>query len=304
MKFVITGATSFIGLELIDLLLQCGHEVVAVCRPQSMGIPKIPYGVQIVFAEMSEYGNLPKLIPNANVFINLAWGGTGHGGRNVIDVQKENIACSTSAIFAADKMGCSAFLEAGSQAEYGSTSDSQQEDGICMPFSEYGKAKLEVKRIGFELAEKLGIKYIHLRIFSMFGENDHPWTLVMSSLDKMLANEQVDLSPCTQNWNFVYVKDAVQMILALCSYAFYDSSFKHEVYNIASLDTRPLKCFVEEMKQIVKSESILNYGANIPANFVSLQPDMTKTLKASSFDKFHSFGEVIKLIINKKSVKL
>lgn len=304
MKFVITGATSFIGLELIDLLLAKGHEVFAVCRPQSFGIPKIPQKATVVFAEMSEYGNLHKLIQNADVFINLAWGGTGHSGRDVIEVQKENIACSTSAIFAADKMGCSVFLEAGSQAEYGSTSDLQQEDSVCMPFSEYGKAKLEVKNVGFELAEKLGIKYIHLRIFSMFGENDHPWTLVMSSLDKMLANEQVDLSPCTQNWNFVYVKDAVQMILALCSYAYNDSSFRHEVYNVASLDTRPLKCFVEEMKQIVKSESKLNYGANIPANFVSLQPDMTKTIKASSFDNFHSFSEVIQLIINKKSVKL
>ena len=300
MKFVITGATSFIGLELINLLLSQGHSVVAVCRSNSKGLVNIPEGVGIVTAEMSEYGELYQKIDEADVFVNLAWGGTGHDGRNVVDVQRENIANTTAAMKTANKMGCKVFLEAGSQAEYGSTLEMQAEDKECNPFSEYGKAKLEVKRIGFELSEKLKFKYIHLRIFSMFGENDHPWTLVMSALDKMLKNEQVDLSPCTQNWNFIYVKDAVKIMSRLCSYAIDTDTFVHEVYNIGSNDTRQLKVFVEEMKQISQSDSILNYGANIPQNMVSLQPSMRKTLLASNFKDFHPFDEVIKIIINKK----
>jgi len=300
MKFIITGATSFIGLELIDVLLKNGHSVIAVCRSNSKGLSSIPEGVEVVSAEMSEYPELHNKIDNADVFINLAWGGTGHDGRNIIDVQKENITYTTGAIYAVEKMGCKLFLEAGSQAEYGSTNETQTEDSMCNPFSEYGKAKLEVKRIGFELSDKLNIKYLHLRIFSMFGENDHPWTLVMSALDKMLANEQVDLSPCTQNWNFVYVKDAVRMIMNLCVNAVNDPDFKHEVYNIASKDTRELKAFVECMKELTKSTSVLNYGANIPQNLVSLQPDMTKTIGASGFDDFHCFDDVIKTIIEKK----
>lgn len=300
MKFVITGATSFIGLELINLLLSQGHSVVAVCRSNSKGLVNIPEGVGIVTAEMSEYGELYQKIDEADVFVNLAWGGTGHDGRNVVDVQRENIANTTAAMKTANKMGCKVFLEAGSQAEYGSTLEMQAEDKECNPFSEYGKAKLEVKRIGFELSEKLKFKYIHLRIFSMFGENDHPWTLVMSALDKMLKNEQVDLSPCTQNWNFIYVKDAVKIMSRLCSYAIDTDTFVHEVYNIGSNDARQQKVFVEEMKQISQSDSILNYGANIPQNMVSLQPSMRKTLLASNFKDFHPFDEVIKIIINKK----
>lgn len=299
MKYVITGATSFIGLELIELLLSEGHSVIAVCRPNSTGIGKIPNGVTIVTSEMSEYGELPNEIKQADIFVNLAWAGTGHDGRNITEVQKDNIAKTTAAIYAAEKMGCKVFVEAGSQAEYGSTMKAQTEDMECFPFSEYGKAKLGVKRIGFELSEKLNIKYIHLRIFSIFGENDHHWTLVMGALEKMLSNQQVDLSPCTQNWNFVYVKDAVNIIMRLCSEAVGDLKFKHEVYNVASKDTRPLKEFVEEMKRITKSSSLLNYGANIPQNIVSLQPQMDKTLTMSNFCDFHSFEEVIGRIIYK-----
>lgn len=297
MKYVVTGATSFIGLELLDYLLSQQHQVVAVCRPNSQGLSKIPAGVEIVTEEMSDYGNLHREIERADVFVNLAWGGTGHDGRNVQDVQRENVINTIAAMFAADKMGCQVFVEAGSQAEYGTVLECITEETPCHPFSEYGKAKLEVKERLFELSEQLGIKYIHLRIFSLFGENDHPWTLVMSSIDKMLRNEPVDLSPCTQNWNFLYVKDAVKQIIGLCNHAMNSKAFQHEVYNIASDDTRMLKQFVEEMYSLTGSTSILNYGAVKPANVVSLNPDMTKTEKATGFISGHRFKDVINTII-------
>lgn len=297
MKFIITGATSFIGLELIDYLLANNHSVVAVCRPNSKGLSRIPSGVEVVAAEMCDYGNLHKEISTADVFVNLAWGGTGHDGRNVVDVQNENVTYTTAAMFAADKIGCKLFVEAGSQAEYGSTTEPQSEDSVCNPFSEYGKAKLKVKEELFKISEQLGIKYIHLRIFSIFGENDHPWTLVMSAIDKMLKNEQVDLSPCTQNWNFLYVKDAVSMILTLCDNAMKIPSFQHEIFNIASDDTRQLKEFVERMKVISHSKSFLNYSSLNPEYIVSLQPNMSKTFDIVGKYNFTKFDNVINNII-------
>ena len=302
MKIVITGATSFIGIELTEYLLSNGHSVIAVCRPNSKGLSSIPNGVEIVSSEMADYGNLHNEIAQADVFINLAWGGTGHDGRNVVDVQKENIAYTTAAFFAADKMGCKLFIEAGSQAEYGSTTKPQSEDSPCNPFSEYGKAKLQVKEELFNLSEQMDMKYIHLRIFSMFGENDHPWTLVMSAIDKMLRNEQVDLSPCTQNWNFIYIKDAVRIISTLCEKSVEKPYFKHEVYNIASEDTRVLKDFVVRMKELTNSTGELNFGAMIPANLVSLQPNMSKTKSVVETISSYSFDDVITKIIETKTV--
>lgn len=300
MKFVITGATSFIGLELTRYLLEHKHTVVAVCRPNSKGTVAIPEGVEIVTSEMCDYGELHNKISSADVFINLAWSGTGHDGRNVADIQNENIAYTIDGMHSAKKIGCKLFLEAGSQAEYGSTTAPQKEDSVCNPFSEYGKAKLKVKDELFALSEKLGIKYIHLRIFSIFGENDHPWTLVMSAIDKMLKNEPLELSPCTQNWNFLYVKDAARIITLLCENAVKEPTFKHEIYNVASNDTRVLKNFVERIKILANSSSKLNYGAIIPENLVSLQPDLTNTIQTSRFEDFHGFDYVIKAIINNK----
>jgi nucleoside-diphosphate-sugar epimerase len=213
------------------------------------------------------------------------------------EVQLANIQHSKDALQQAVLMGCQLFVEAGSQAEYGTQLDTITETTTCEPFSEYGKAKLEVFRHGFDVAEQTGIKYLHLRIFSLFGEDDHPWTLVMSSIDKMLKNEPINLSSCTQNWNFLYIADAVRQIIMLCQYALQHRDFRHEVFNIASEDTRCLRDFVEEMYRLTHSQSELHYGANPQQNTVSLQPDVTKLRDAIGFVSSTTFEDVIKRII-------
>jgi nucleoside-diphosphate-sugar epimerase len=299
MKFVITGATSFIGVELTRYALSMGDEVIAVCRKGSAGIPKLGThsNLKIVYSELSEYANLRNQIDKADLFVNLAWEGTGHSGRDVTDIQKDNIAHSLEAIKVAVGIGCSLFVEAGSQAEYGTVLDKISETTPCHPFSEYGKAKLAVKEQGSKIANALGMKYLHLRIFSLYGEEDHPWTLVMSSLRKMVNNEPVDLSPCTQNWNFLYVKDAVKQIYLLCQYALKNPEYEADVFNIASKDTRALKDFVKEMYTLSQSKSELKFGAIIPANVVSLDPDTSKTESATGFISDHNFKDIINNII-------
>ena len=44
MRIVVTGATSFIGLAVIENLLHGGHEVLAVARPDSPGRKKLEIG--------------------------------------------------------------------------------------------------------------------------------------------------------------------------------------------------------------------------------------------------------------------
>ena len=298
MKYVVTGATSFLGRELVSRLMQDGHEVVAVCRPQSSALADIPLGVEVVLADMSDYGELYRDVPEADVWVNLAWEGTGHDGRNQEEVQQANVIHTIAAMFGADKMGCRLFVEAGSQAEYGTVLTPISEQTPCNPFSAYGKAKLETFQRLAELSAQLGIKYLHLRIFSLYGETDHPWTLVMSSLDKMLRNEAIDLSPCTQQWNFLYVKDATRQMVTLCDYALSRQDFRSEVFNIASDDSRPLKEFVERMKELAGSKSPLNYGAITPQNVVSLLPDMTKTRNVVGTLSEYSFDNVITSILS------
>ena len=299
MKIIITGATSFIGLHLMQYLLDEGHEVIAVCRKNSRNLASlVNKNVEIVFSDMQEYSTLGNKIINADAFINLAWGGTTHKERFNNDIHEENIKYSLDALEVAENIGCKIFVEAGSQAEYGICTQLITTDTPTIPFSDYGKAKLRMKQLAFEKSEEMAIKYLHLRIFSTYGEGDKPWTMIISCLNKMLNNAPVELSPCTQKWNFLYVKDAVKQIAKLIEYGINTNSFKHEVFHIASKDTRVLKDFILEMKSITNSNSDLLFGAIQPQQLVSLDPDISKTENAIGFISNHTFENGISHIIN------
>lgn len=299
MKYVITGATSFLGQELIRTLAQSGAEVYAVCRDAGKLRAEVREQCEPIELQLSEYAALSERIVKADVFIHLAWDGTGHEGRNNPEVQQRNVTYAKDALRSAHAMGCKLFVMAGSQAEYGSTFEPQKEDMPCEPFSEYGKAKLKVWKECSTLANELGMKYIHLRIFSLFGEYDHPYTLVMSCLDKMKRNAPIDLSACTQNWNFLYAPDAAEMIKRLCDYGMQTEQFENGIYNIASDDSHPLKLFIERMRALTKTNSKLHYGAIPSSNtVVSLQPNMIKLHATIGDMPYHSFDGVIESIIN------
>ena len=300
MTYTVTGATSFIGRHLVRQLLAMGMQVNAVCRNKSKAINLLGHheSLNLVEAQMEDYNSLAEIIPYTDVLIHLAWEGTGHGGRDMKEVQRSNIHYSEVVLQQALLMNCRLFVEAGSQAEYGTQLETITESTPCQPFSEYGKAKLEVCKHGFEVAERNNIKYLHLRIFSLFGEDDHPWTLVMSCVDKMLKDEPISLSSCTQNWNFLYVSDAAKQICLLCQYAMQQDDFRHEIFNIASEDTRPLRQFVEEMYHLTGSRSELHYGANPQQNVVSLQPDVSKVYRAVGFVQSETFENIINKIIH------
>ena len=95
-------------------------------------------------------------------------------------------------------------------AEYGIVDGIMGEEILCHPVSEYGKDKLEVCRRAGEDAKALGIDYIHARIFSVYGPGDHPWSLVSTCLDTFLKGGRMELGACTQQWNFLHVRDAAR----------------------------------------------------------------------------------------------
>ena len=306
MRYLITGGNSFIGIALCNRLLAEGHDVVLVCREQSTCDVQENKHVRIVrYRGLSDMLSILKHVDHADVFIHLAWGGTGHDGRDNKAIQEQNIKFSMDALEVAKEIGCQLFVEAGSQAEYGYITETITEETPCHPENEYGKAKLKFGELAEEYCAQNAMKFIHLRIVSIFGETDHPGTLVMSCIRKMLNNEDVNLSSCQQLWNFVDIEDAVSQIYLLSQHAIKMEDFKSEIYLIASRDTRKLRSFVEEMRLLTHTKSALRFGDYTPANVVTLDPCVDKTAKdTGGFIASKTFGMVVEKIIENYKSKM
>jgi nucleoside-diphosphate-sugar epimerase len=278
MTFFITGASSFIGVELCRYLSDNGHSVIAMSRRENEHLEEIKKDghLQVFRADMLSLFDKAKGI-SADVFIHLAWAGTTHEDRNNPAIHEENVRLSLECVNLAKQMGCQLYVDAGSQAEYGIVPGVLTENTPCNPISAYGKGKLKMYQESAKLTKKLGLKYIHLRILSVYGENDHDETLIKSALKKLKANEPIEMRSGGQKWNYVYVKDAARQIAELSFYAVNDDSFHQEVYNIASNDTRLLQDFIKVMKSISNSSSDLSFGGYNPEKDVNLNPDTNKT---------------------------
>ena len=69
------------------------------------------------------------------------------------------------------------FMDAGSRVEYGLTDGFMQEDIDCHPVNQYGKAKWEFYQKAAPLCTDLGLHYVHLRFFSVYGTGIIPGLL-------------------------------------------------------------------------------------------------------------------------------
>jgi len=303
-NIVITGATSFIGVYLIEELLNSDYIIYAIVRPNSKNLDKLPKSdkiniIEIDLENISEISN--RINQNCDVFVHLAWNGTRGLMRDDKDLQNNNYECSIAAINAAKNLNCKTFVGAGSQAEYGLNNCEVSETTECKPVTEYGKNKLKAFIDGTALCEKYGIEIKWPRFFSLYGVNDYDGTLLISAIDKMLFNEDMNLTECIQMWNFLNIKDAVKGIVNLI-----EKDCSNGAYNFGSNDTRQLKSFIKDLTRYTETKSNILYGT-IPypeTGMVSVQPNILKLKKETNWEPIISFEEGIKEVIISRKKRL
>lgn len=280
MKAIVTGATGFIGAALCEELIQNGHEVVAVIRPGSTKREKLSFSenqnnrLQVLEVALEDLEGLAQEIGKADVFYHLAWNGSAGVAREDFDTQYTNISYTAGAIRAAVNCGCHKFVGAGSQAEYGVVhGKAKEEETVPHPFMMYGAAKLAAYQMGQVLAKQLGISFVWPRIYSVYGVGENPGTLVNYVIDSLKKGETPQLSPCENMWNFMYITDCVRALRMLG-----ENKDTEGIYNVASEDTRPLREFVEEIRDIVAPGAELGFGRkkSDPKRTFWLEPDVVR----------------------------
>ena len=121
-KIVVTGATSMIGVALIEECVKHDIEVYAVLRASSGKQNRLPDNrlVHCIDCSLETLDQLPERIPHdCDTFYHIAWGNTGENRNRSTELQSRNISYTLAAVRAASALGCTRFIGAGSQAEYG-----------------------------------------------------------------------------------------------------------------------------------------------------------------------------------------
>lgn len=292
MRLVVTGANSFIGSRLVRAASYEGWEVVAVVRPGCPDIMRLDSmaNVQVQELALEDYKTLGQVCRQVDTAVLLAWNGTRGSSRMDSERQKLNYIHNINAIQDLIDNGCKRIITAGSQAEYGEYTGPINEDMECHPNTEYGKWKYKFYTDASVLCKEAGISIKEPRYFSLYGPGDYENTLIMQMIRNMLTDQDCELTEGIQLWDYLHIDDAIQALMRLCYMECPDG-----VYNIGSGDTRVLKDYVEELREITGSRSRLLYGA-IPypaTGMVSICPDVHKTMQELSWRPQISFRQGI-----------
>ena len=179
--YIVTGGTGFLGRNLIKHLNSDNNRIYAIVRRESRNLDLLPKGDNIipVYSDLTNLSDIASFLPEIpdSVF-HFAWGGVNRDEINDPAVQDNNVKLSVDLLKMSMDLGAKCFIFAGSRSEYGSQTGYYTEDADCNPQVAYGRAKLEFGRIASWMCKDSEMTYLPPRIFSVYGPDDHPWSLV------------------------------------------------------------------------------------------------------------------------------
>ncbi len=274
MNIFVTGGTGFLGYNTVLRLLAEGDHVFALVRSKdNVLLPVHHENLTLVYGSLENLAEVQ--MPAIDACVHFAWIGVNRKGVDSPDIQRQNVLNSLTLLDFLKLHHCRLLIDAGSRQEYTPIEGIITENSPCEPITEYGKRKLEVyHRILSKLDDEM--KYVHLRIFNVYGKGDHPWSLISTCIEGMLVNKPISLGMCRHFWGFLYIDDFTSVVASVISHI--DKIKNNEVYNVASGFNQPLCYFVNTIKVITKSDSDLRFGTfkENKESVFSLIPDISK----------------------------
>lgn len=295
---IITGATGMVGATMIEQMLNDGIKITAIIRPSSKKANNLISHPNLSVLEC-DIDNLlsmkDNLKDNYDTFYHFAWNGTYGASRDDMFLQERNIKDTLDAVKLAVDVGCKVFVGAGSQAEFGRVEGKISDSLSKNPVTGYGIAKLAACNLSRIMCEQYGVRHNWGRIVSTYGPRDNDYTMVMSSVIKMLNGERMSFTKGEQLWDYLYGGD--------CSRAFYliGKYGKHgKAYTIGSGKPRYLKEYIEEIRNVVNPALEIGLGEipYYPNQVMHLCADISELTEDTGFLPEITFAEGIRKTID------
>lgn len=207
-------------------------------------------------------------------------------------MQNLNIKYTLDAVELARNLGCSTFIGAGSQAEYGLVKSVITEKTPTNPENGYGIAKLAAGQMSRLLANKYNMRHIWARIFSVYGPYNDENTMIMNSIIQMVkCKKSPNYTKGEQIWDYIYSKDVAEALYLIAK-----KGKDNSIYCIAQGESKPLSWYISKIKNNIDKDIELNLGV-IPYSkkqVMNLQADISSLKKDTGFLPKYTFEKGIK----------
>ena len=215
-KAIVTGASGFIGKQLVAELLSRNVEVVAIDIRFDDVLLNNAKVTCINCADKSPFDLEESLkVLNADTFFHLAWAGTSGQLRADYSVQLNNVKLACDYVMLSSKIGCKRFVYASSINEMETYEYLQSDDINPSGGYIYGVGKLAAHLMGETVAKLNGVEFIPVIITNIYGAGEKSARLVNTSIRQLLNKEHCSFTEGKQTYDFIYITDAIASIVKL-----------------------------------------------------------------------------------------
>lgn len=258
MTVTLTGATGFVGTQVLSNLLERGCSVRVLVRNPS-SLPSIPARAALevvhtpdIFSETAS--RLQELLAGSETLVHAAW----YAEPGEYLTSPMNLACLTGTLnlaraFAAT--GGKRFVGIGTCAEYDPSRGLITTDTPLTPTTLYAACKASAFQVLRCLLATEDMSFAWCRIFYLYGEGEDRRRLVPYIRERLEAGEEVLLTQGNQVRDFLDVKDAARMIV--------DAALgRHEgAINICSGEGVTVRQLAERIADEYGRRDLLRFGA-------------------------------------------
>jgi len=256
-KILVTGATGFIGNNVIPQLLERGHSIVAVARNETRAAT-LPWYSNVNFIACDIHsGGTDLSIENfgrPEALIHLAWPGLPN--YESLFHYEDTLLADYAFVKTLVEQGLKQVLVTGTCLEYGMQHGCLSEDLPTIPTVPYALAKDSLRKFLQSLQRQTPFTLQWFRLFYMYGNGQSPRSL-LAQLDVAIdrGDKYFNMSGGKQLRDFLPVEEVARRISSLI-----ESVDSDGIYNCCSGTPISVKALVEKRIQNRNSKIELNLG--------------------------------------------
>ena len=260
MKILVTGATGFIGNNLInELLKDKENKIIATSRNIEKAkrcdwynkVDYIEYDINSKNIDIDLYSlfNMPDML------IHLGWEGLPHYN-DLIHIEK-NLLKNYKFIKNLIKNGLKDITITGTCLEYGMKNGCLSENTNPNPSNSYAIAKDTLRKFIVELNKEFDFSYKWIRLFYMYGDGQSEKSLI-SLLDKAIENsdKEFNMSDGEQLRDFLHISEVVKNIVLIVN----QKQYTNQAINCCSGQALSVRTLVENYLKERNYNLNLNLG--------------------------------------------
>lgn len=288
---VVSGATGFVGRNLVKYLAQKDITVYALVRNTKTNLFEGCRNVRLIQCELSDMAAVVDKLQNSkpDAFYHLAWQGAKGAGRADYVQQTQNAKYTCDAALVASRLNCGKFIAVGTITE-------RLADEVLSEMSSaqnlmYGLTKSYTYKLLNIICSREQLNFVWAELSNIYGGDDDSGNLISYTMKCFEQGEVPSFGPCMNPYDFIHIDDVIGAL-----YAIGEEQTSSGLYFVGRGEGKTLKEYIETVGRICQKEVKIGVRPDDGLRYKKEWFDNTRLVQEIGYQFTYSFEEGIQSI--------